>query len=73
MTLLTNNTTTQYDNESRCLSRPIDNKIGLICLGAILPKSYPTDPLDLLNLVANLGNEDFKALSEFQQNKRTRT
>jgi len=68
MTILTD-TKTHYQHSTKVTSRAIDNRIAKITLTGILPNSYPEDCLDLLNEVANLSNEDYKALSDFQKRK----
>ena len=69
MTILTD-TKTHYQHDTKLTSRAIDNTIAKISLTAKLPKAYPEDCLDLLNKVANLSNEDYKALSDFQGRKK---
>ena len=69
MTILTD-TKTHYDHKTKTTSRAIDNRLAKISLTQTLPKAYPTDCLDLLNKIANLANEDYKALSDFQGAKR---
>ena len=66
MTILTrgDQVKTQYDDLT--LSRVIGNSIHKIHLDKRLPKSYPLELLHRLNTVANLDQEDFKALSLFQ-------
>lgn len=64
MTILTD-IKTHYD-EVTTVTRTIDNHIAKIDMSKRLPRAYPTGQLQLLNKLANLHNEDFKALSEFQ-------
>lgn len=67
MQILTTSGTTAYDHETKTVTRIADNKGHLIDLESKLPKTYDKhDQLELLNAVANLGNEDFKALAYFQ-------
>ena len=66
MTILTNADQTKTHYNDLTLSRAIDNKAHSIRLDRPLPKQYPLELLQRLNTVANLDNEDFKALSEFQ-------
>jgi len=70
MTILTDQgTKTHYSHDTKVTTRAIDNHIAKIALTDTLPRAYPEDCLDLLNEVANLSNEDYKALSEFQRRK----
>lgn len=66
MTILTQADTVKTYYSDLTLSRAIDNSIAKIKLDKKLPKAYPLELLQRLNHVANLNNEDFKALSDFQ-------
>jgi len=71
MTILTDQgTKTHYSHDTKLTSRAIDNELHRISLTGTLPRAYPEDCLDLLNEVANLSNEDYKALSEFQKRRK---
>lgn len=59
---------THYD-ELTTVSRAVDNKVARIDMSKTLPKAYPTSELQLLNKLANLSNEDFKALADFQSRR----
>ncbi len=66
MTILTD-TKTHYQHDTKVTSRAVDNELCKISLTDTLPRAYPEDCLDLLNTIANLSNEDYKALSDFQK------
>ena len=70
MTILTQADSIKSHYNDKVISRPIDNHIARIHLDKRLPKQYPTELLARLNTLANLHNEDFKALSDFQERTR---
>ena len=67
MQILTQSGTTEYDHETKTVTRIVTSRGYKIDLEHRLPNTYNHhDQLELLNAVANLDSEDFKALSEFQ-------